>query len=301
MKTKNSPVLILILFTTAALSGCNLPFGQPKEPPIPPTQELNLLATLTQDAIEHDVQETLTAPTITISPTTTLTSLPPETISPSATAWSSATSEVKFRTGGTIAYFQNAIKAGEQQTFTVEAGEGQTLIASVSSGGNQVILEIKDLVQGEVLVPLSDEAKSVQLRLPWTGEYQITLTSPEDLDYFFSIEVPANVVVSPGMGASVVNGTINVHTEFHPDVFTRVRYLMQLQEESVLNVSLGYQASDGLVLALTGAENGQPYLRHEVQSLVIDNFIVPVSQSYYLDVYSIAGVSAAFSITVSVR
>jgi hypothetical protein len=301
MNTKTLPVLILILITTTALSGCNLPFGQSQEPPIPPTQELNLLATLTQEAIEHDIQETLTAPTITISPTTTLTPLPAETISPSATSWSSTRSQVKFRPGGTIAYFQNTIKAGEEQVFTIEAGGGQTLIASVSSAGNQATFEIKDLEQGEVLVPFSDGARSVQVKLPWTGEYQITLTSPEDLDYFLSIEVPANLVVSPGMGASVVNGTINVHQAFHPDVFTRVRYLVQLQQGSVLNVSLGYTAVNNLTLALIGAEDGQPYLRHEVQSASISGFVVPESQAYYLDVYSISGESGAFSLSIAVE
>jgi len=293
--------LLASLILTLALTACSLPINQSPEPQIPPTQELNLLATLTQQAIEGDVQETLTAPTITSSPTITPTPLPPVTAGPTITPIPNSPLSVKFLSGGTIAYSSARIQAGALKPFVIEAGGGQTLIASVSSEENQITFEIEDLEQGEVLVPFSDGATSVQLRLPWSGEYQITLTSPEDLDYFLSIEVPANIVVSPGMGASVVYGTINVHQRFHPDVFTRVRYLMQLQEGSELNVSLNSQSVNGLVLALIGAEDGQPYLRHEVQTASIDGFVVPDSQGYYLDVYSINGESGAFSLAIAVE
>ena len=150
-------------------------------------------------------------------------------------------------------------------------------------------------------MPFSDENSSARIKLPWTGEYQITLTSPEDLDYFLSIEIPANLVVSPGMGASVVNGTINVYQTFHPDVFTRVRYLMQLEAGSILDVQLSSQALNGLAVALIGADDGQPYLRHEVKSSTIDNFVITVSQAYYLDVYSVSGESTAFSLAINVE
>ncbi len=287
---------------TAALTSCNLPFGTaPLEPPLPATQDLNNLATLTQQAVEHAIQETLTAPTITSSPTITLTQLPPETISPTNTPLFASPAEIKFKSGGTIAYQKGAMRAGEQISFTLEAGQGQTLIAVLSSTENLAYFEIKELEGGDVLVPFSDQASSVQTKLPWTGEYQITLTSPVDLEYFFSVEVPANLVVSPGMGASVVNGNIDVLDAFHPEVFTRVRYLMGLQAGSLLNVQLSSPNLSGLSLALIGADDGQPFLRHEVQSNVINDFSIPVSQGYYLDVYSVSGDSGAFSLTIRVE
>ena len=300
MNSASSRTLILILLSTAMFTGCNLPFGQTPAP-IPPTQEINLLATLTQQAIENDVQETLTAPTVTSSPTITLTPLPPETVSPTNTPLFFTPVEIKFRSGGTIAYQKGGIKAGQQVSFTLEAGQGQTLIAVLSSAENQAYFEIKELEGGEVLVPFSDSASSIQTKLPWTGDYQITLSSPVDLEYFLSVEVPANLVVSPGLGASVVNGTINVLNAFHPDAFTRVRYLVGLQAGSLLNVQLSSSNLSGLSLALIGADDGQPFLRHEVQSHTIDNFSVPVSQGYYLDVYSVSGESGAFSLTVEVE
>jgi len=300
MNTKTFPALILILILTAVASGCSLP-SNPTPTPIPPSQDLSSFATLTQQALEHSVQETLTAPTITSSPTITPTALPPETLSPTQTPLFASPTEVKFNPGGTIAYQRGSIRAGEQVTFILGAGGGQTLIASVSSEENQVIVEIKDLEDGETLVPFSDENSSARIKLPWNGEYQITLTSPEDLDYFLSIEIPANLVVSPGLGASFINGTINVYQAFHPDVFTRVRYLMQLQAGSILDVQLSSQALNGLAVALIGADDGQPYLRHEVQSALIQGFVVPESQGYYLDVYSVSGESGVFSLAIEVE
>jgi len=289
----------LFLITAPLLPSCNLPFGQ-MPAPIPPTQELNLLATLTQQAIEQHVQETLTAPTAQLIPTITLTPLPSETVKPATTSLPSIPSEVKFRRGGTIAYVQREIKAGEEQAFTIEAGAGQNLIVVASSEGDQVYFEIEGLEDGLVFVPFTDNASSVRVPLPQTGIYQITLTSPGDSHYFLSFEVPAVLPVSPGANPLLVEGYLDVLENFHPASFTRVRYLMQLQAGSVLNVRLGSPALQGLSLALIGADDGQPFLRHEVQSNAIDNFAILVSQAYYLDIYSMSGESTAFSLQVEV-
>jgi len=294
MNTKHSRALILFLITAALLPSCNLPFGRTPEATLPPIQELNLLTTLTQVAIEHDVQETITAPTTTKAPTITLTLLPPVTVAPSIP------SEVQFRRGGTTAYFQRDIMAGEGQSYTIEAGAGQDLIVVVSSEGDQVTFEIDWQEDGTVLVPFSDQASSVRVPLPQTGIYQITLTSPGSSRYFLTFEVPAVLPVSPGASALLVDGYLDVLEDFHPDSFTHVRYQLQLQAGNLLNVRLSSPALEGLSLALIGADDGQPFLRHEVQSTAIDNFVVPVSQKYYLDVYSVSGVSAAFSLEIGV-
>lgn len=299
MNSASSRTLILILLLTAALTGCNLPFGQPAEE-IPPTQELNLLATLTQQAIELDVQETLTAPTADPTSLATLTPLPLVTSSPTATFQPYSTAEVKFRGGGTIAYYQRDIKGGEEHVFLIEAGAGQNLIVVASSEGDQVYFQVENQENGFVFVPYSDQEYSVRIPLPQTAIYQITLTSPGNSRYFLSFEVPAVLPVSPGTNPLLVDGYLDVLDDFHPDSFTRVRYLMQLQAGSVLNVRLASSTLDGLSLALIGADDGQPFLRHEVQSTAIDNFSVPKSQGYYLDVYSLSGESAEFSLQVGV-
>ena len=292
-------MLILIIVIISVLTGCNLPFRQPPVE-IPPTQELNLLATLTQQAIEYDVQETLTAPTAEPTLPATLTPIPLVTLSPTATSQSFSPTEVKFRGGGTIAYYQRDIKARDEQVFLIEAGAGQNLIVVASSEGDQVYFKIESLENGFVFVPYTDEVSSVRIPLPKTAIYQITLTSPGNSRYFLSFEVPAVLPVSPGTNPLQVEGYLDVLDDFHPASPTRVRYLMQLQAGSILNVRLASPALDGLSLALIGADDGQPFLRHEVQANSIDNFVVSESQGYYLDVYSLSGKSAEFSLQVGV-
>jgi hypothetical protein len=41
-----------------------------------------------------------------------------------------------------------------------------------------------------------------------------------------------------------------------------------------------------------------PYLRHVVKSDAINNFQVPVSQEYYLDVYNTGGVSTEYDLEI---
>ncbi len=299
MTKKFVRTLILTIVFTSVLTGCNLPFRQtPIE--IPPTQELNLLATLTQQAIELDVQETLTAPTPEPTLPVTLTPIPLVTFNPTATFQEFPANEVKFSGGGTIDYYQRDIKAREEHVFLIEAGAGQNLIVVASSEGDQVYFKIESLEDGFVFVPYTDEVSSVRIPLPQTAIYQITLTSPGNSRYFLSFEVPAVLPVSPGTNLLQVEGYLDVLDDFHPASPTRVRYLMQLQAGSVLNVRLASPALEGFALALIGADDGQPFLRHEVQSTFIDNFSVPKSQGYYLDVYSLSGKSAEFSLQVDV-
>jgi hypothetical protein len=301
MNTKFSLTLILILLTSTALTGCNLPFGRaPELPQIPPTQDLNLLATITQQALEHSIQETQTAPTPAATETITLTPLPLETISPTSDTLPAPPSEIKFKSGGTMAYLKGDLKAGEQQTFTLEAGQGQTLIAVVSSETNQAYFEIRDLDGGTTLTPFSEGASSKSLQLPRSGVYQVTLTSPVDLDYFLSLEVPAIVNMAAGDNPKTVPGYLDVLDQFHPAAPTRVRYQIELEAGAKFDVQLSSPSLEGLSLALIGANDGQPYQRYEVQSSSINDFVVPVSQGYYLDVYSISGDSSDFSLQIEV-
>ncbi len=300
MNTKTSRVLILILTTTAVLAGCNLPFGgAPIE--IPPTQDLNSLAALTQQAAENAAQQTLTAPTATpLAPTPTQTPLPLETASPTTEPQPSLPTKIQFHPGGTISFMKGEIKAGQQITFTLEAGKGQTLIAVASSQDNQVYFEIKGLDDGVTLTSFGDQSSSLTTRLPGTQAYQITLTSPIDSSYFLSLEVPANLTVSVEAGPVVVEGFLVVMEEFYPDAPTRVRYLIELEAGRSLNVQLNSQAINDLALALIGAGDRQPYLRHVVQATALNDFAVTVSQGYYLDVYSITGKSADFTLEIEV-
>jgi len=264
-------------------------------------QDLNQLSTLTQQALGWDKSVN------TSSLEATATRVPSETATPEVSSEGVAVSlprapaKLMFRDGGTITYLKGEIAAGEKQTFTVLAGKGQTMIAGVSSNDQGVYFELKGLDDGQVLSPLAEKSSYISVKLPKTQAYQITLISPTENVYFLSVEVPAEIEVKAGDGPITVKGYVDVLQQYHPSVFTRVRYLIELEQGTTLNVLLKSDPAKNLNLALTGKDDGQPYLRYVVKSYAINGFITPVSQGYYLDVYSISGVSVDYTIVIDLQ
>ncbi len=288
--------LLLILLLSASLGACNLPGGnsspEPKNPETRPTQDLSLLATLTQQVEQEQEASPTALPTMTPLPTATQPTVPePAEIEPS---------EIKFRSGGTLAYLKGGIGAEQQLPWTLEAASGQTLIAGVSSNDVDVYFEIKGLDDGVTLVPFSDRASSAVVRLPSTQEYQITLTSPTINQYFLTVQVPVDLAVTTNSGPVKVDGYVDVLGAVYPDALTYVRYLLYLEQSTVLNAKLSSVHLNSLTLALTGVEDGVPYLRYQTKSEGINDFPVPVSQLYYLDVYDVSSVSAKYTLEIEV-
>ena len=118
--------------------------------------------------------------------------------------------------------------------------------------------------------------------------------------YFLSVEIPADLTVTAGAGPLSVDGYVDVLTAFYPDAFTRVRYLIYLEEGTTLDVNLQSQDLDHLTLALSGKSDGVPYLRYVVKSSGIDRMPITVSQGYYLDVYDLSATSAEYTLVIEV-
>ncbi len=287
------------LLLAALLGGCNLPSrrtpAEPKGSEALPSQDLSVLATLTQQALEAESTAPTAAPSATAQPTAT--ELPP---TESSGELPSQPTEIKFRSGGTLAYLKGDIAAGQSLSWTFEAASGQTLIAGVSSNDVDVYFEIKGLDDGSLLVPFSDRASSATVRLPSTQVYQVTLTSPTDNVYFLSVEIPATLAITAGSGPVNVNGYVDVLGAFYPDALTRVRYLIYLEEGTSLDVQLESAAIENLTLALTGKSDGVPYLRYVVKTAGIDEMPITVSQGYYLDVYNVSSQSAEYTLVIEV-
>ena len=293
-------VLTSALMLAALVGGCNLPAGgaldEPEGQGTQPAQDLSLLTTLTQQAVEKESAAPTAAPTAAAIPTATKTA-------PANTSGDlpSAPSEIKFRTGGTIAYLKGEIKAGESISYTFEVAAGQTLIATVTSNDQDVYFEIVGQDDGSVLLSAADELPQLIAVLPSSQVYQITLFSPTDNVYFLTVEIPAVLDIDPGSGMITIDGYLDVFQAFHPDVFTRVRYQIYLDAWSVLSVQLRSPALETLTLALTGVDDGVPYLRHVVKTDGINDFQSPISQKYYLDVYDMSKASAEYSLEIEVR
>ena len=64
--------------------------------------------------------------------------------------------QIHFKPGGTFAYVQKSIGAGEQHTYQIRALANQTMIVSVSSDQNDVFVGINGIQGGQQLVSTSD-------------------------------------------------------------------------------------------------------------------------------------------------
>ncbi len=304
----NPAAAVVVMLLSLLAAGCNLPASSPEiESTQSPAAEENLgvFASLTAEAGIRE-SETASAPTVTLLQPTSIV-MPSATQNPSSTptpedlSLPDDTTAVRFRDGGTIDYRQRQISAGEKHHYTVQAAAGQTLIVGVSSDNLDVYLGVYGLDTEETLLPLSDEKTSAAILLPESQPYLVTVyASQTDTTYFLTFEIPAVLSIAAGEDLREINGYVDVLQQYHPNAFTRVRYQIFAEEGQVLDVELETEAEEDLTLALIGGEDGQPYLRHVVKSSSID-LEVPVTQDYYLDVYSVTGVSAAYTLEIKIH
>jgi hypothetical protein len=129
----------------------------------------------------------------------------------------------------------------------------------------------------------------------------ISLTTQNpDTYYFLSVEIPANINFQPETYSAIVDGFIDVDEYFHPDAMTRVRYLAYAFAGQAMEVELKSPNLDNLSLGVVGQKDGQVYIQYSIKNKG-GNVYLPVSQGYYIDVYSPSGNSTTFSLDVKIE
>lgn len=294
---RSIPGVILVLFALWAVTGCTNRAGhiwdEEEASGLPTALDLNTLATQTQEALSELEAETTTpsAPTVvetelpaTAANTPTETAVPADPTNTVNATLPQRPTEIRFRTGGTLAVLKEEISAGEKHTYTLRAMKGQTMILGVSSDHQDVVLGLKGLDGGQTLLSLSDESSSTTVTLPETQDYQITVyASRTDTVYFLSVEVPAVIHVEAGEGAVSVDGYLD-NLPLASPYDTRVRYLIPVEGGRRLKVDLDMPNSKDYFLEFFGQDDGQAYLKN-VKADSID-LEVPTTQGYYVDVHS---------------
>jgi hypothetical protein len=263
---------------------------------------LSVLATQTAQALppsQTPIPPTPSPTSPSETPTPTNTPISP-TIKPPTQA-PDVIDKIKFRTGGTSAYFQKSIESGDQHQYTIRALKGQTLILTASSPGNDVVLDIKGLQGGQQLKGSGTKVSYWTGTLPQTQEYLITLsTINPDTSYFLTVEVPANIYFEVGAFSDTINGYIEVDKYFHPDVMTRVRYRAYAFAGQMMTVELSSPNLDDLSFGIYGQDDGQVYTNYQVKNSG-GEVKLPTTQGYYLDVYSTSGESTSFTLKVTIK
>jgi hypothetical protein len=238
----------------------------------------------------------------TIQPTYTLTDstlTPTEFISP--TPLNLPIDSINFPFGGTSRYYNQPLQAGFDHYYLVRADEGQTMILTVSSPDNDVFLSFGGYLNESISPLISTASTDWNGTLPTSQDYLITLSTNNPFTkYFFTIEIPMNIQFQPDSDSTSIDGYIDVDTTFHPDVMTRVRYLVSVSEGETMIIELDSPTIDNLSLGVIGQEDGQSYLSARVKN-AFGQVVSPFTQNYYIDVYAINGVSTDFTLQITIN
>jgi hypothetical protein len=81
---------------------------------------------------------------------------------------------------------------------------------------------------------------------------------------------------------------------------TRVRYLAYASAGQTMEVTLRSPHLDDLAFGIIGQKDGQAYIRYQIKNNG-GQVHLPVTQGYYLDVYSVTGLSTAFTLDITIR
>jgi len=206
---------------------------------------------------------------------------------------------VQFAQGGTSFYTAADLDTSDTHCFTLNAAAGQLLMVSAVSESDGMAVEV--FSQGESTpIPSQSSQSSYWVGvLPASQQYQVALNSlSNEASYFLTIELPANINLMPGQSRYEIAGTMIVNQDYHPDVFTRVRYRVYLEAGKTLAVDLLSPNPADLSLGIYGAQDGQPYKRFEIlgNSFILD---APLSQFYFIDIYGISGSNSPFTLQLT--
>jgi hypothetical protein len=91
-----------------------------------------------------------------------------------------------------------------------------------------------------------------------------------------------------------------VDETFHPDVMTRVRYMAYAFSGQTMTVELSSPNLNDLSMGISGKKTGEVYVHHQVLNSG-GEFVLPATQHYYLDIYSISGTSTSFTLKLTIK
>ena len=234
------------------------------------------------------------APTATQQPSTSPNSTPADLPPANPTT-------ISFRPGGTTAYDSGEITSGHEISYIVNASEGQTMIIAVSSDNNDVYLAIQGVETGQTMLSPNQHKSDWTGTLPTTQGYLITLSTDNPAEnYFVRFEIPADIHFIEGAYSIIIDGYIDVHKDRYPDLISHVGYLAYGTEGQIMTINITSPNIDSLSLGIYGQNDKQPYKHYQVKG-TSGTFELPATQGYYINIYSIDGVSTEFTLEVGVK
>ena len=232
-----------------------------------------------------------------LTPEPTLPPISPSPLSPRATAVSTpifslpAAAKIRFAPGATYGVERGTIEPGQRQNYSLEAQQGQPMLASVASKDNDVTISIVT-ERGTTLLPASQGWSNWQGILPATQDYYIqVIGGASEEEYSLWVSIPIRIEFAPGATTATIRGqTVDGNI---------TSYVVAAQSGQTMGIVL---APEPIAAALTvwGFNDGQPYMRAQTGSTMF-NMQLPSTQDYILDVVPQGSQEVDFNLSVEIK
>jgi len=198
---------------------------------------------------------------------------------------------ISFPSGATSASVAGILKKNSPIDYGLRALQGQTMIISVSSPGDNVYLGVTGLTDGIPL--LRTVAGSTQFSgvLPLTQDYRLTLIAPVQKSSFnMQAIIPARIKFQPGAISATLQGKVIERSVNH--------YLLNAMSGQNMTVNIFSPYSD-VFITIYGVQDGIPLVRSVAEATTWSG-ILPNTQDYMIEAVSVGG-TANYTLQVTVQ
>ncbi len=278
------PVLLLAgVSLLAAALACNYPVATPS--PVVP------VAATAVEAVPVTVMLTLLAVTSTPLPAS-----PQPTVTVEASLTPAAQPvqgdiPLEIPAGATSAVVSGSIPRGGQVDYVLYMTGGQTLMVSVDSTNQQVVLGVTGLSDGQPYLRPAAGSSQFTDELFMAQPYRLTLAAPEaQADFSMEVVIPVRIRFAPGGTSTSLKGTVIGGSLNH--------YLLKALKGQTMQVSLTSPGTD-VLLSIYGMEDGTPLVRSASDATQWSG-VLPGSQDYMIQAVS-SGATSEYTLDVSVK
>ncbi len=198
---------------------------------------------------------------------------------------------ISFPSGATSASMSGNLKKSSRVDYVLKALKGQTMIAYVSSPGNNVYLGVTGLSDGVPM--LRTVAASTQFTgiLPLTQDYRLTIESPYQKSTFsMEIIIPVRIKFPPGAISATEQGRVIGGSLNH--------YLLKAMAGQTMTVAI-FSPHNDVFLTIYGMQDGNPLVR-SVAGATTWSGVLPGTQDYMIEAVSVGG-TTAYTLQVTVN
>lgn len=253
----------------------------------PSTPDLSAVATQVAGTLQAASTAAAAAATSTQLPTATIaviTNTPAPTNTPTG-------NRISMATGATQAVVSGRVEAGQRVPYVAGAAQGQVMIVTLSTPGNNAVLEVvgKD---NTVLLASATRYTTFYTLLPKTQDYEIRVVGGNSAqDFTLSVIFAVPVRFASGADSATYEGqTVNGYA---------VTYAVYAQENQDLHVTLDTDPDDA-ALTIWGFNDGNPYAR--AQNGVVDfDLDVPETQFYIIEVTPQGGRVIGYELEIEIN